>query len=148
MKRALRAHPIFVFLKCGETLEETIARKKAAGEIPKNARVRGIENWRSRRGETGLTVVPFRWLTEEEAIARGMEQPPDPPAPQPYTPPQLQAPPELKLLPAPSPTSAKPPGAEESDDPYELRRAVPPQPRKPEDKFHWPIIYPRTGEGV
>ena len=84
-------------------------------------------------------VQIWRWLSREEATARGMEVAPDPPTPRPYTPPQLSAPPERKLLPAP-------PKAEE-DDPYELRRAVPPKPRpEPGDEFHWPIIYPRVGE--
>ena len=38
----------------------------------------------------------WRWLTREEALARGIEEPP--PKPQP----QLPAPPEVKLLPAPA----------------------------------------------
>ena len=43
-------------------------------------------------------VKIWRWLTEEEALARGIVQPDPPPKPQP----QLPGPPELKLLPAPA----------------------------------------------
>ena len=65
--------------------------------------------WRWSFGDTAEHVVAdvperdrhrvqiWRWLTQEEARARGMELPPDPPAPQPYVPPQLPAPPERKL---------------------------------------------------
>jgi hypothetical protein len=46
-------------------------------------------------------VQVWRWLTREEALAYGIEVPPDPPKPQP----QLPGPPELKLLPAPESAS-------------------------------------------
>ena len=118
---AARAAPPIWRWSFGDTAEHVVA------DVPERDRHR-VQIW--------------RWLTQEEARARGMELPPDPPAPQPYVPPQLPAPPERKLLSAPP----APPKADEPDDPYTRVRAVPPQPRKPEDKFHWPIIYPkRTG---
>ena len=47
----------------------------------------------------------WRWLTPAEAVAQGLEMPPEPP--QPRAPAQLPAPPELKLL-APPPELPKP----------------------------------------
>ena len=39
--------------------------------------------------------------------------------------------------------------ADEQDDNFTLVRAVPPQPPKEEqERFHWPVIYPPTWEGV
>jgi hypothetical protein len=64
-------------------------------------------------------VQVWRWLTREEALAYGIEVPPDPPKPQP----QLPGPPELKLLPAPE--SASPSGAAKKDVPSQ-----PPDPGK------------------
>jgi hypothetical protein len=86
-------------------------------------------------------VTLWRWLTQEEAIARGMEMPPEPPAPQPYVPPQLPAPPERKLLAPPAEPSAPKDGSE--DDPYERRPVVLAQPRDPAERFHWPVDYPK-----
>ena len=73
----------FVELWYGETLEETVAKKVAAGELPENCRVQGVETWRSRRKDHG-------------------HLPPTPRLPAP------PAPPELKLLPAPIKTEASP----------------------------------------
>lgn len=66
-------------------------------------------------------VKIWRWLTREEALARGIEEPQPPPKPQP----QLPASPERKLLPAPP----KP-----ADESY-LQSTVEqqPQPPKPEE---------------
>ena len=63
----------FVELRFSEALEETAARMAAAGELPQNCRIQGVETWRSRRKDHGHL----------------------PPTP------RLPAPPELKLLPAP-----------------------------------------------
>ena len=98
-------------------------------------------------------VQIWRWLSQAEAIARGMEMPPDPPAPRPHVPAQLPAPEERKLLAAPvSPscnTEKNSAQADEQDDKFTLVRAVPPQPPKEEqERFHWPVIYPPTWEGV
>src|SRR6476620_411792 len=73
----------FVELWYGETLEETVAKKVAAGELPENCRVQGVETWRSRRKDHG-------------------HLPPTPRVPAP------PAPPEPKLLPAPVKTEASP----------------------------------------
>ena len=51
-------------------------------------------------------VQLWRWLTREEALARGIVHP-EPPPPKPA--PALPAPPELKLLPAPAPEPQQPP---------------------------------------
>ena len=98
-------------------------------------------------------VTLWRWLTPTEAVARGMEMPPDPPAPRPHVPAQLPAPEERKLLAAPvSPscnTEKNSAQADEPDDPFTRVRAVPPQPpKKEQERFHWPVIYPPTWEGV
>ena len=63
----------FVELRFSEALEETAARMAAAGELPQNCRIQGVETWRSRRKDHGHL----------------------PPTP------RLPTPPELKLLPAP-----------------------------------------------
>src|SRR6478609_361505 len=49
-------------------------------------------------------VKIWRWLTEEEALARGIVQPDPPPKPQP----KLPGPPELKLLAPPSSAPVEP----------------------------------------
>ena len=66
----------------GETAAE-LDRTVAAGEVAEKDRHR-VQCW--------------RWLTHEEALARGIVQPDPPPKPQP----KLPGPPELKLLPAPA----------------------------------------------
>jgi len=49
----------FVELWYGETLEETVAKKVAAGELPQNCRIQGVETWRSRRKDHGhLPATP------------------------------------------------------------------------------------------
>jgi hypothetical protein len=115
----------FVELWYGETLEETVAKKVAAGELPQNCRVQGVETWRSRRKDHGHL----------------------PPTP------QLPGPPKLKLLPAPSakaphdrpqPTKPNPP-PDKGKRPWtadQLRLAL--QGEDPvRAKFSKPIPYPK-----
>ena len=113
----------FVELWYGETLEETVAKKVAAGELPQNCRIQGVETWRSRRKDHG-------------------HLPPPKPKPQP----QLPAPPELKLLPAPVQVPTKPePPPDKGKRPWtadQLRVAL--QGEDPvRAKFSKPIPYPR-----
>ena len=100
------------------------------------------------RGRTSL----WRWMTEAEAVAAGMEMPPPPPSPQSRAPAQLPAPPELKLLPAPSGVPGNADAAEQGayvplvEDPdFERVRVIPERQGMVEVDFHGPILYPRTG---
>ena len=95
-------------------------------------------------------VQIWRWLSQEEAIARGMEQPPPPPSPR--APAQLPAPPEMKLLAGPAREAAEKPHTEQADEPddeFTRVRVIPPhQPVDDDVGFHGPVGYPRVGDGV
>lgn len=95
--------------------------------------------------EAGVKL--WRWATPSEAVELGLEAPPEPPTRQPHVPARLPGPEPLKLLPPPSTASGDEPAAEASevDADFERVRVVPEAPRKDEERFHWPILYPRTG---
>ena len=89
-------------------------------------------------------VQIWRWLTREEALARGIEEPQPPPKPQP----QLPASPELKLLPAPAEPQQPQAETETETPPVQAKRPLTEdQLRKLlEDKerpFGSPIKYPK-----
>ena len=88
-------------------------------------------------------VQIWRWLPREEASARGIEMPSNPPKPQP----QLPGPPELKLLPPPAP--AEEPPQPTTPDSGKRGPLTEEQMRKLlEDRdrtFGRPIKYPRIG---
>ena len=88
-------------------------------------------------------VQIWRWLTREEALARGIVHP-EPPPPKPA--PALPAPPELKLLPAPAPEPQQPPA--EPPPQVQAKRPLTEEqmPKLLEDRnrpFGRPIKYPK-----
>lgn len=94
-------------------------------------------------------VQVWRWLTDEEAVARGMEVMPEwkpPPQPQLKPQPQLPAPLEMKLLPAPVKTADE--SYLEPAPPVQAKRALTEEQMRKilEDRdrpFGRPIKYPR-----